>query len=78
MLRRDFICSAGPNRGPLKMEVHLVEPSRNDSGQTTAEYALVLLVAGLVVGVFATFVRSGALMDMFETIVSGLVDRANG
>ncbi|MBA2724659.1 MAG: DUF4244 domain-containing protein [Actinobacteria bacterium] len=55
-----------------------MEPSRNDSGQTTAEYALVLLVAGLVVGVFATFVRSGALMDMFETIVSGLVDRANG
>lgn len=50
----------------------------DDSGQTTAEYALVLLVAGLIVGVFATFVKSGALMDMFETIVSGLVDRANG
>lgn len=50
----------------------------DESGQTTAEYALVLLVAGLIVGVFATFVKSGALMDMFETIVSGLVDRANG
>jgi hypothetical protein len=47
-------------------------------GQTTAEYALVLLVAGLVVGVFATFVRSGALSDMFQTIVSSLVDRAEG
>lgn len=50
----------------------------DDSGQTTAEYALVLLVAGLIVGVFATFVKSGALTDMFETIVAGLVDRANG
>jgi Flp pilus assembly pilin Flp len=47
-------------------------------GQTTAEYALVLLVAGLVVGVFATFVRSGALADMFQTIVSSLVERAQG
>lgn len=48
------------------------------SGQTTAEYALVLLVAGIVVGVFATFVKSGALTDMFETVVSSLVERARG
>ena len=47
-------------------------------GQTTAEYALVLLVAGLVVGVFAAFVKSGSLDAMFETIVSGLVERAKG
>ncbi|MGH2754449.1 MAG: DUF4244 domain-containing protein [Actinomycetota bacterium] len=51
---------------------------RSERGQTTAEYALVLLVAGLVVGVFAAFVKSGALTDMFQTIVSSLVDRANG
>jgi Flp pilus assembly pilin Flp len=50
----------------------------SERGQTTAEYALVLLVAGLVVGVFAAFVKSGALDDMFKTIVSSLVDRANG
>ena len=48
------------------------------AGQTTAEYALVLLVAGLVVGVFAAFVRSGALTDLFQTIVSSLVERAEG
>ena len=48
------------------------------SGQTTAEYSLILLVAGLVVGVFAAFVKSGALADMFKTIVSGLIDRAGG
>lgn len=47
-------------------------------GQTTAEYALVLLVAGLIVGVFATFVRSGAMTDLFQTIVSGLIERAQG
>ena len=51
---------------------------RSERGQTTAEYALVLLVAGLVVGVFAAFVKSGALDDLFKTIVSSLVDRANG
>jgi Flp pilus assembly pilin Flp len=49
---------------------------RCQQGQTTAEYALVLLVAGLVVGVFATVVRSGSVAEMFESIVAGLVDRA--
>ena len=49
-----------------------------ETGQTTAEYSLVLLVAGLVVGVLAAFVKSGALDDMFKTIVSGLIDRAGG
>lgn len=51
---------------------------RGDGGQTTAEYALVLLVAGLVVGAFAAFVRSGALTEMFQTIIGGLVERAGG
>ena len=49
-----------------------------ESGQTTAEYALVLLVAGLVVGVFAAVVKSGAMSGMFETILSELVERARG
>lgn len=48
------------------------------AGQTTAEYALVLLVAGVVVGVFAAFVKSGALTDMFQAVVSSLVERAEG
>lgn len=50
----------------------------SESGQTTAEYALVLLVAGLVVGVFAAFVKSGAMTEVFQEIVSGLVERAQG
>ncbi|HYP23430.1 MAG TPA: DUF4244 domain-containing protein [Actinomycetota bacterium] len=49
-----------------------------ERGQTTAEYSLVLLVAGGVVGVFAAFVKSGALSGMFQTIVRSLVERAGG
>ena len=51
---------------------------RCQTGQTTAEYALVLLVAGTVVGLLAAFVKSGALNDLFQTIVGQLTDRANG
>lgn len=51
---------------------------QSQRGQTTAEYSLVLLVAGLVVGVFAAFVKSGELAHMFHTIISGLVQRAQG
>jgi Flp pilus assembly pilin Flp len=51
---------------------------RSETGQTTAEYALVLLVAGVVVGVLAAFVKSGAMNELFQTIVGQLVDRARG
>ena len=51
---------------------------RADAGQTTAEYSLVLLVAGLVVGAFAAFVKSGSLTDMFQNIVADLIQRAGG
>ena len=50
----------------------------DEAGQTTAEYSLVLLVAGLVVGVFAAFVKGGTLAQMFKQIVTGLVERAGG
>ena len=47
-------------------------------GQATAEYALVLLVAAVMVGVFAAFVKSGSLDEMFQSIISGLVESAGG
>jgi Flp pilus assembly pilin Flp len=47
---------------------------RSESGQTTAEYALVLLVVGVVVGVFITVVRSGALAGFFEDLLGRLSD----
>lgn len=48
------------------------------AGQTTAEYALVILVAGVIVGLFAAFVRSGALDELFQSVIGGLTDRVNG
>ena len=56
----------------------VVDALTEQRGQTTAEYSLVLLVAGLVVGVFAAFAKSGALAHMFREIVTGLVQRAGG
>jgi Flp pilus assembly pilin Flp len=50
----------------------------DERGQSTAEYSLVLLVAGAIVGVFGTFVKSGALTGMFQNIVRSLVERAGG
>jgi Flp pilus assembly pilin Flp len=44
----------------------------NERGQTTAEYALVLLVVAVVVGVFAAFVRGGGLDGFFQAIVDQL------
>lgn len=46
----------------------------SERGQTTAEYALVLLVVGVVVGVFIAFVKSGAMADFFGNIVDRLGD----
>ncbi|HVF52156.1 MAG TPA: DUF4244 domain-containing protein [Actinomycetota bacterium] len=58
---------------------YLAVRARGDQrGQSTAEYSLVLLVAGAIVGVFAAFVKSGALGSMFETIVGSLIERAGG
>ncbi|MGH2819983.1 MAG: Flp family type IVb pilin [Actinomycetota bacterium] len=45
-------------------------------GQTTAEYALVLIVVAIIVGLFVVFVRGGALEDMFQAIVRSLIERA--
>lgn len=51
---------------------------QGDAGQTTAEYSLVLLVAGAIVGVLAAFVKSGALSHVFQTIIRSLIERAGG
>ena len=44
-------------------------------GQTTAEYALVVLVAGLVVGGVAVFVKSGVVGSIFVLIGCGRLYR---
>lgn len=50
----------------------------SEEGQTTAEYSLVLLAAALVVGGFAAFVKTGHMNEMFEEIISGLIERSRG
>ena len=67
---------AGPHQEVLLERIR--SAVLGERGQTTAEYSLVLLVAGLVVGVFAAFVKGGALANMFKSIVTGLVERAGG
>lgn len=56
----------------------VVARMEGEDGQTTAEYSLVLLVAGAIVGVLAAFVKSGALSNVFQTIVRSLIERAGG
>ena len=50
----------------------------SQGGQATAEYALVILVAGLLVGVLAAVVKGGAFTELFESVVSDLIERARG
>lgn len=45
-------------------------------GQTTAEYAFVLIVACVVVGIFQAFVKGGSLEELFQAIIRSLVERA--
>lgn len=67
---------AGP---PMEVSVERLRSILyRQGGQTTAEYSLVLLVAALIVGVFAAFAKSGALSELFNDIVSGLMERAQG
>lgn len=47
---------------------------RDERGQTTAEYALVLLVVGVVVGVFVALIKSGALDGFFTSVIERLDD----
>lgn len=52
----------------------IVNVLRSERGQTTAEYALVLLVVGVVVGVFIAIVKGGGLGGFFESILGRLSD----
>ncbi len=49
---------------------------RGQAGQTTAEYATTLLVAVLVTGALAAFVKGGGLDGLFEEVVDLVVKRA--
>jgi hypothetical protein len=47
-----------------------------EAGQTTAEYALVLLGAAAIALLLATWAaRSGAIGDLFDAVVGQLIDK---
>ena len=49
--------------------------TRDDRGQATAEYGLVILAAGgIALGVIAWAAKTGAFTDLFETVVDKLSD----
>lgn len=51
---------------------------RSDSGQTTAEYALVLLAAAAVAVVLITWAKGGSLTSFFSTVLNKLIESIPG
>ncbi len=50
--------------------------ARDDSGQTTAEYALVMLgAAGVAMLLLGWATKSGAISTLFDLVLSGIVGR---
>ena len=54
---------------------HRSRPHRTDSGQTTAEYGLVILAAGTLAMTIIMWARSsGALTGLFDSVIEHLTD----
>ena len=45
----------------------------NDAGQTTAEYALVILGAAIVAGGLALWAKGGAITKLFDDVISKIL-----
>lgn len=43
------------------------------TGQTTAEYALVILGAAVIAGLLAAWANGGALNDLFDSVVQKII-----
>jgi Protein of unknown function (DUF4244) len=53
-----------------------VDRNRGDRGQTTAEYALVLLgAAGIALLLVAWATKSGAIGKLFDTVVNDIIGK---
>ncbi len=46
---------------------------RNEAGQTTAEYALVILGVAVVAGALAIWAKGGAIQDLFDEIIHDIL-----
>ena len=42
---------------------------RAELGQTTAEYALVILGAAIIAGLLAAWAQGGAIKDLFDSVI---------
>ena len=77
MIRRviQFVIAAvGSLLGMVRVRVRTAVTSASQLGQTTAEYALVILGAAAVAGLLITWAsKSHALSRLFDTVVERLV-----
>ncbi len=46
---------------------------RGERGQTTAEYALVIIGAAVIAGLLITWAESGAIGDLFDTVLDAIM-----
>lgn len=62
------------NRMFLALRARVATPSSDDRGQTTAEYALVMLgAAGVAMLLLGWATRSGAVGSLFDAVLDGIV-----
>jgi Flp pilus assembly pilin Flp len=47
--------------------------ARDEQGQTTAEYALVILGAAIVAGGLALWAKGGAIKDLFDDVIGKIL-----
>lgn len=69
------ICASHPCRGLLRGLATPVprQPGRDDRGQTTAEYGLVILAAGTLALAAILWARSsGSITSLFQTVIDNL------
>ena len=45
----------------------------SEAGQTTAEYALVILGVAVVAGALAIWAKGGAIKDLFDDVISKIL-----
>lgn len=68
------LSSAPPVHGPVGRR--RATRGRHDAGQTTAEYALVLLgAAGIALLLVAWATQSGAIGSLFDTVVDDVIGK---
>ena len=58
--------------------ITVLRPSDDDTGQTTAEYALVIAAAATVVGAMIAWAGTGPIEALFNAVVDNLIQAING